>query len=343
MKLLTAALLCASNLATAKPLPDGMKVALVKNKVIVSKGGVSVPIEDGKLPTEKLDSAELSADGKSIVVKRSRCGGMFDDGSEDGETFPLAAIEAKLENALGMQLHVKKKYVDAIAHFSVAAQKDPATAVYATNLLSAQSMGKLFDDADKTIATYGKAQLPWFAWRLAVDPELKALKGRPSTKLGPAKAGTAKGSLSGKLAFSPLGLVATEVTSNIYDGEPDPNAKDQTAFIVADAVTGKELLRLPSSRKVSDPILATLGFDVVDKLGSLHDDKPITSKDGRKLVKEPKLQVVTAGKTIDIDAGDGWDVGFIPKALVVIAREKTSEDCSGEGPRNFHIEVTATP
>ena len=341
--LLPAIVLLGSTTAAAKPLPKDIKVALAKKKVMVTMKGVTVGIDDNTLPTDKLVSAELSDDGKSILVKRARCEGMFDD--EEAAEFPLDAIEAKVENTLGMKLHTKKKYADAIPHFELAAKKDPATPLYATNLLSAQAMGGKLDDADKTIATYGKSQIPWFAWRLAVDPELKALKARPSAKLGPAKAGTAKGKLSDKLAYSPLGLVATEVNADIYDG--DGSGPISTDFVIVDIATGKEVFRTSSSRKISDPLLATLGFDIVPGgLTALHEDKPITAADGRKLVTEPKL-AVTAGKT-SIDVQDKlteqpWSAGFVPKALVVTTRHKDLEDCAGMGPRNFSVEIVPTP
>jgi hypothetical protein len=348
MKHLTIALLCVSTVASAKPLPDGMKVTLVKKRLMVSKDGLSVPLEDSKLPNDKLISAELSADGKTIVVKRARCDGMFDS-SEDGDTFPLAAAEARLENTAGMKLHTKKKYAEAAKHFAIAAQKDPATPLYATNLLSAQAMGKMFDDADKTIATYGKSQIPWFAWRLAVDPELKALKGRPAAKLGPAARGKAKGSLRDKLAYSPLGLVATEVLVGLYDGDGDPGPLPSD-LVIAAIGSDAELLRLSTSgkagRKAADALLAELGFDLVPGgLTNVLGGDTVTAADGRKLVEGSKV-VMPKGATIDLSDKIDMrvvDAAFVPKAVVLVQSDKQLEECDGMGSYRFWLTAVATP
>src|SRR5215467_3840459 len=162
MQLLVVAL---CGVASAKPLPPGLKVTLTKKAVVVSRDGVSVPLMPGEFG--KLVSAELSADGKSIVVK-AKCA----DEDDPPDEIALATVEAQLDNMVGMSFHNKKSYDEAIKRFTIAAQKDPATAMYATNLLSAQSMSGKLDDADKTIATLGKRNPAWFAWRLAVDPEL---------------------------------------------------------------------------------------------------------------------------------------------------------------------------
>jgi hypothetical protein len=369
MKYTPLALLLVSSLAAAKPLPPTIKVKLVKSRVMVTINGQTTPLEASKLEVNKLVSAEISDDGKTLLIKRERC--MSTDIDEDAAEFPIAELEAKIENGLGMALHLKKKYADAIPHFTLAAQKDPAQPVYATNLLSAQAMAGKLDDADKTIATYAKAQLPWFAWRLAVDSDLKALKGRPSTKLGPAKAGTAKGPLG--LAYSPLGLVASEVENNMYDGVPDGSGDE--VLIIVDIASSKELLRLhtqtncgvdmesgkpdkacekkvasknAAERKVADALLAQLGFEMVPGgLKNLSEENvKISAPDGRKLTTGDKLEVI-AGKT-RIDLGDKlsatpWSAAFVPKAVVVMTRDKVMEDCSGEGPRNLHLEMIATP
>src|SRR5258708_25492595 len=145
--------------AAAKPLPKEMKSVIKNNAPYLEWRGVTVPVgdRDWKLRDDKLKKVELSDDGKSIVVTFVPC--MSDD--DDTLVVPLARIEAHVENNLGMQVHVKKKYDDAIAHFAIAAARDPETPVFATNLLSAQSMAKRLDDADKTIDTYGVKNLAW--------------------------------------------------------------------------------------------------------------------------------------------------------------------------------------
>jgi hypothetical protein len=63
-------------------------------------------------------------------------------------------VEARFENVVGMKLLTKKQYANAIVHFALAAQKDPESPVFATNLLSAQSLAGKLDDGDRTITRW---------------------------------------------------------------------------------------------------------------------------------------------------------------------------------------------
>jgi hypothetical protein len=281
--------------------------------------------------------AELTDDGK-LAIKYVQC----DEESEDPTAIPFGIVEAKFANLAGMAAHKKKKYIDAIAQFTIAAQKDPSVPMYATNLLSAQAMAKKLDDADKTIATYGKSQVPWFAWRLAVDPELKALKGRPSAKLGTEKPGKAKGDLHDKIAYSPLGYVAMELNTNLYDGMPPEHQTSDVVFV--ELATGKELLRL-ASRKDINTVLAVLGFDVLPKAYvNTWDEKPVTAADGRKIEFDRGTATLTVGKS---KTELSWDeqiigAGFVPKAVVGISRYRTSAGCE-EGMYELGVVVAPTP
>src|SRR5438067_3520064 len=135
--------------ALAKPLPDGLKVFVEKGKPVASKSGMIVPLRDDSLSDfDRLLDAHLSDDGASIVIRANRCHGMLE--GPDESSVPLAKVEARLDNALGMARHLKKQYADAIPRFAAAVAKDPDTAMYATNLLSAQSLAKQLDDADQT-------------------------------------------------------------------------------------------------------------------------------------------------------------------------------------------------
>jgi hypothetical protein len=215
---IVAILLMLGGTAAAKPLPAGMKIALAKGQVKVSQGGATVPLFDGlRYSVTKIVKAELAADGKSLEVTLDACEDMMGD-SEGPHVIPLAPVQAKLENALGMSFHMKKKYADAITHFTAAVAADPKP-VYVTNLLSAQAMGDKLDDADKTLATYGNKLAPWIVWRLGVDSDLKKLVSRPSAKLGTEKPGKATSRLAKDLAVSPLGYAATEVSADAdYEG-----------------------------------------------------------------------------------------------------------------------------
>ena len=194
--------------ALAKPLPKGMKVSLKDMALYVEQDGIKVPLfdDDRRLADQvsNLTGAELSDDGGSIVVHADSCA------SSDGIEVPLSEVEARLENVRGMQLHVKKKYADAIVHFTAAVKADPSTPVYVTNLLSAQSMAKRYDDADRTIASSAAAHVAWFAWRLAIDPELASVRGRAAARPFVAAKPTklAFQALGDDIAVSPIGLVA---------------------------------------------------------------------------------------------------------------------------------------
>jgi hypothetical protein len=346
--------LCAA--AHAKPLPKGMKVSLVGDVVKVSQGGASVPLfEDLRYPVTKVVKAELTADGKSIEVQIDACDNMWGD-SETPRQAPLAHVQARLENALGMSFHTKKKYADAIAHFNAAIAADPQP-VYVTNLLSAQAMSGKLDDADKTLAAWGKKHAPWIVWRLAVDPELKKLVGRPSAKLATDKPGKALSSLDKKLAVSPLGFAATETTADSpYEGTPGEYSTD---VVFVDLATGSEVLRLPAetycdesgmdgstpaqlkkcqkkakaaavkTRKVIDAVLAQLGFE--EAKNAYRDPKtsdPIKTPEGKTF-------------TVPDDAGDVWAIWFLPKHTVYELREKIMSDCVGGG--ELHMSLDAKP
>jgi hypothetical protein len=378
---------CSVQVAVAKPLPAGMKVELAAAKdightIVVSQRGVSFTVEDAPTPMlEKLLRAELSDDGASLVIRVQRCWG--GENFEDFEAkLPLASVDAKIENLLGMQLHTKKKYADAIAHFTIAAQKAPDVALYATNLLSAQAMAGKLDDADRTIATYAPRNLPWFAWRLAVDPELKAIAKRPSAKLGPAKPGTATSKLNaefthtahGAVAYSPLGIVASEIETPFdYGGMPGPSSY---VIVFVDIKTSAELLRLDTqtdcgpmgegmpehtaclkksdaaakrTRAVADQILRELGFTIVaaDEYHAL-DGKPLVAKDGRVVDLGDHPHVKRGGQdrpiTVPEKAQLADHVWFVPGGLVFEARSmKEIYSCSGDGTISHYVSTVPTP
>ena len=254
MRLAFAILAAAGSVAAAKPLPDGLKVINRAGTLLVTKGALAVPLFDGDdkhVGRTFVDptSVELSDDGKRIVMAVGGCLYEADTPIE----VSLASIEARFENLLGMQLHLKKQYADAIVHFTAAAQTDPTTSVYATNLLSAQSMSRKLDAADNTLATYGPTNSPWFAWRLAVDPELAAVRDRPAAK---ALAAAKPTKLAGynpetDVAVSPLGLVASAEWQAVG---MSPGAE---TVVVFDLAHDRRLLELP---------LFDFGGPCVDKL-----------------------------------------------------------------------------
>lgn len=356
-----------TQVASAKPLPPDWKVTVAKGRLMATHAGTSVRIDSSSAKIEKLLGVELSADGTAIEARVQQCGSAKDPSDEPWiERQPLAAIEAAIENKLGMALHLKKKYAEAIPHFALAAQKAPSTWLYATNLLSAQAMGGKLDDADKTIATYGmKAGRPWFLWRLAVDPELKALRDRPGAKLAAAKPGTAKGDLHDKIAYSPLGFAATERYGMAFDGMPDGSTDSE--LVIVDLASGGLAFTTPTetlcvsdieaetidkacqkkfakknaaNRKVADATLAQLGFDIVPNGAGLVPDGDFTAPDGRKLVGGTKI--VSGKTTKDIDVAKLWFVGFVPKFAVLGSMDRQADPC-GEGMAGTQLELTVVP
>jgi len=277
--------------AAAKPLPANMKVTLKKGTPTISIDGTSVTLYDGYSQPAAI-SAELSDDGKAIVLKMDTCG-MGLEFDEEGTSVPLSVIEARIDNAKGMKLHVKKKYADAAKLFASAVTKDPTEPLYATNLLSAQAMGAMLDDADKTLAA-GKKHVGWFAWRLGVDPELKALKGRPSTAPFIAtKPGTAKVKqlLADVVAVSPLGVAA--VRTYTID-----HSSSYVSFV--ELSTGAESLRLPvggKSTKEIETLMTSLGMVKGAKLEYEPDGLPsdIDAKAAAKVGKQWVFTTRTGG------------------------------------------------
>src|SRR5262249_49151831 len=136
--------------------------------------------------------------------------------------------------------------------------KDPSRPVYATNLLSAQSLAGKLDDADRTIAAYAPAHPAWFGWRLLVDPELKSVAGRPGARaLVAAKAGALRfGKLGDDIAVSRLGLIAVREWSS-FGG---PGAPSDHQLAVYDPIHAGANLRLDAARD-SDRVLGGLGFE----------------------------------------------------------------------------------
>jgi hypothetical protein len=356
---------CALALATtadAKPLPAGLTLKVgAKGELTATRAGVTVPV--GVTSVAKLVKAELDADGATLLLTTTDCW-TSDDQPPVEQRVPLAPIEANFENSAGMKAHLAHKYDDAIAHFATAVKKDPTTAVYATNLLSAQSMGGKLDDADHALADAAKHNVAWLAWRLAVDSDLKALRGRPSTKLV-AKPGTAKGSLANAIAYSPLGLAATEVYVDMYDGIPDGSATSVLSII--DVASGRELLTLPTQvtcavdmeaamsgnpnppasdkacpkreaaatarkRKVTNAVLADLGFVVVPNgflnlLGGDDARKELVTPDGHHLVRAGD-DFTLDGKPVELAAGRLYGVGAVPHGFVVVSKGDKQVGCN---------------
>ena len=361
------AVILGSSLAVAKPLPAGMKVTIKNQKLYVTASGVTVLMQGAAAAEARtydaLQSAELSDDGDAIVIKAQSCAGSDDDGTE----LALAPIDARIENALGMQLHTKKKLTEAIPHFAAAMAKDPDAPVYGTNLLSAQALAKQLDDADKTLAAHGPRNRAWYAWRLAVDPELASLRGRPSAKaLLAAKPSTLTWKrLGGSVAVSPLGLVATSEW-NFYGG---PGAPGGTELVIYDPASSKVMLRLPvvavedacgdgppemvspctkqmlghtaEHTRVVNLVLAALGFESRPGVAlESTDGETFASKDGKVTAKVSDNKVTVGGKTaamLPYEGGHLLSATLAGNLFVVTYRENGYIACDGDAQRSYSV------
>lgn len=352
------AVVLAASTAMARPLPDGLKITFAKNKVTATKDGVSVTI--GSVTAVRMTKAELSDDGKDIKIKLEGTPSIENEMGEreqdDGlRQYALATVEGKLANAAGMGLSLKKKYADAIPHFTTAMQKDPLP-VYITNLLSAQSLAGKLADADAVLAAHGRRIAPWIAWRLVVDPDLKALLGRPSAKLGATGTGKAKSKLFEGVAYSPLGFAAVEIVTNASMGDNSGPVDYALAFV--DLKTGEQVFVLETEtacaledkacarkqapvtakrRAIAEKVLAMLDFQQVpDGYKTAVDEDEIASKDGRKVDIKNEM-ILVGGKKIPLpkDLPQIWGVAFVPKAVVLQTRDKNGD--------SFDIRLTAIP
>ncbi|MFN0247540.1 MAG: hypothetical protein ACKV2T_11690 [Kofleriaceae bacterium] len=355
--LLIALAIMLADIADAKPLPAGLEIKLVKGKIIAKRGTTTVSLGS----TPKLLGAELSADGKNIVIKRP---GDIDAGEdpEVEETLALAGVEARLANATGMAFQVKKKHADAVGPFTLAVQHDPQP-IYITNLLSALGMGKQLDEADKVIAAHGKRIAPWLAWRLAVDKELAALVDRPGTKALFPGGGKATSALRDKehVAYSAAGFAAVEVYTGLTMGMPGESTR---ALAIVNLTTGEEVLRLDTDttcappckqskynaankkrRTIADNVLARLGFQINAEplVDTQVRDAPTTAKDGRKLT-EDGAAIVVGKKQFPIPQElEVREIAFVPKAVVLVHKVQTSTNMDGTGTWEMEVTAIATP
>jgi hypothetical protein len=356
-----------SSLATAKPLPKGMKVTIKDQKLYVTASGVTVLMQDAEAAAARtydaLQSAELSDAGDSIIVKAQGCAGSDDDGTE----ISLAAVEARIENALGMQLHTRKKFTEAIPHFAAAVTKDPDGPVYGTNLLSAQAMAKQLDDADKILAAHGPRHRAWYAWRLAVDPELASLRGRPSAKaLVAAKPSTLTWKrLGGSVAVSPLGLAAMSEWS-FFGG---PGAPGGSELVIYEPVQNKVMLRLPvvaledacgdgppemvtpctkqmlahtaEHTRAASLVLAALGFETRPGVAlESTDGEAYASKDGKVTAKVSADKITVGGKTAAMlpdEGGHLLSATLAGNLFVLTYRQNGYIACDGDAQRSYSV------
>lgn len=327
---LTSVLLVSS--AFAKPLPTGMSVALKKGRPHVTANGTTVPLSEATLTDWDTIKVELSDDGAAITVEGARCKGKI-KGEATRARLPLAAIEARLDNAAGKALLGKKQLPAAISKLASAVAKDPTSGPYVTDLVIAQLRAGKLDDADKTLATAGKHHLAWIAWRLVVDPALKPLKARPSVAMFAAKTrGKARSvTLSEAFAYSALGMVATRTAS----GEGGSGAEVPMEVSFTDITTGREDLRLPmateTQRKFVDEMLQTLGFNFDGMFTDIRQGRSLPGKDDRAILVSGEggpIKWTRPGASKPVDFPGVIFVGIAPVGAVFLQREEHLFRCT---------------
>lgn len=352
--------LATSSPAGARPLPKGMTIVLdqQKQQLWVHQDGLAVPLLDGDdadEPVDQYDGASLSDDGKTIDVKSFHCG----DPDLPIEV-PLARVQARLENLRGMKEHLRHHYAAAIPHFALAAQTDPDTPMYATNLLSAQSMARQLDDADRTLAAYGPKHPVWFAWRLTADPELANVRGRASARavLAAKRSAITASALDSAIAVDPAGRIAS-VEWSFFGG---PGAAHDHQLVIYDP-SGTVLLRLPLAEgcggayvpctrairahdaahaREATALLQALGFEQVATTWLEAGDDPgrLASKDGKvtAVIVKDAVTVTRGGRQLTAHepelAGHELGLGIAGPRAIFRSKQAGFAGCSGDAQRS---------
>jgi hypothetical protein len=336
----------------AKPLPGGMKVVTKLGRPYIQQGSTTVALRDDDLADyEKIVKTELAADGKTVVVTATRCSGTL---AADETKVPLATIQARLDNAAGLVAMGKKSYATAIAKFGSAAQKDPETAMYATNLLAAQVLGKKLDLAAQTLAMQGAKNPVWFAWQLASDPQLAGIKDHKRAKaLYATTAGTATLAKLGDrdIAVSDVGggiaVMRTSASGVVLPAPPPPGTKSpskapasQSEPVPAAPPTPLGTSELDFVSLASGHLLARLPIITLDDACDETDKMPCADAVAAKIAERRKLAdqllstlgfAIQANALVDVRNGDpvrkdGIAIEFADEGITVTTKtgaEKT--------------------
>jgi hypothetical protein len=201
----------------------------------------------------------------------------------------------------------------------------------------------------------------WFAWQLATDPQLAAIKDNKRVKaLYTATPGTATLAKLGErdlaLADGGGGMAAFRTSST------GPGSPGTSELEVVSLATGRLLARLPlitledacdeteqspcsdttaakiaDRRKLADQLLASLGFTI--QTGALIDVRngdPV-HKDGLTIEFSDDAVTVTTKsgdeKTLPLDGASAWAVAITPKAVVVKLNRRHLSSCDDQSAR----------
>ncbi len=338
-----------------KPLPGGMKVITKLGRPYVQQGATTVALRDDDVADyEKIAKAELAEDGKTIEVTAARCKGELPD---EVTRVPLLAVQARLDNALGLVAYTKKQYAVAITKFNSAVTKDPDAPIYATNLLAAQLLGKKFSLAGQTLAVHGRRNPIWFAWRFAVDADLagaKALKGaqdliaaNPGTvtlaKLGERDLATTSlgGGMAALRTLSVGSPGTTEIdvvslsTGRLLARMPLTTLEDACEGTHEHPCDDAAKARIAERTTLVDGLFASLGFEIVaNALVDVRNGDPVT-KDGVTVeISDTAVSVMRGGKerSMPLDGGV-WAVAFTQTAVVIKQNRRNLYGCNDGSSR----------
>jgi hypothetical protein len=191
---------------TLQKLPGGLALVVDNDKLFVTKGRARAPLSivarmgDDAIITALPKAAIDTVAHKVTVTMTLPCG-------ETTSTWTFDQLEARLANVAALAAHRKKDYATAATGFATAVKLDPAFDLAAENLASALALGGKPDEAVAALAPWIASNPIWVAGRVAVDPELAALRTHATiTALAVKQKGTVvlkPDRIVGDLAYSP--------------------------------------------------------------------------------------------------------------------------------------------
>lgn len=318
--------------------------------------GAGIAIEKATIDraTNKLTLVAQDTDKETGSIERFR------------QIWDLAALEAQLENAAALALHRKGDYRGAAAHFERAIALLPAWDAPAFGQASALRLDGDLDGAARVLAPWLAAKPVATYVRVATDPDLKPLLGRPeliaarAARPGNAQL-TPNGTLVGNVAFAPERslLAVTDRSGNggssvfsdvlqIFDGA--------SAELIAEAVIIKaketrddcsededdSACLLPGARatvatriRALSTMLVELGFVVTPV------ERGKTTPAGHYRFERAKLGVVANGQSVGLLRRDQTlatgptlhkltEAHFVEAAGAAVVRSYEAGGCHGE-------------
>ncbi len=240
-------------LAHGDALPDGMRIergkgALADKLVVGPPFAGVVPLPEGGVSA--LDDVRFDRATQKVTIRyQTRCG------AAAKAVIPLAVLEARVGNVVGLLALAQHRYADAAERFEHAAALDPEMTVARTNLASARMRAGDQPGALRALAPVVADTSAWLYWKVLTDTDLAPLiDTAPIAALRAPRAGTTKLSekdvprIRGYVATA-AGLVAVGNSEGSWGG-----CSASYELVVFGARDGKRLLSLPlgSDRETGD-------------------------------------------------------------------------------------------